>query len=81
MRSLVLFHLWDTNDVDPIGVIPEVILDNIDDDERERMFNAFKAAYGVADQPDDSFRTAWVRMPDGDALFDDTDLGSAELLD
>ena len=81
MRALVLFHLWDTNDVDPIGLIPEPVLDNIDNFEQERMFAAFKAAYGVADEAADTFRTAWVTMPSGDHLFNDADLGPATMSD
>jgi len=80
VRYLTLFHLWDTDDVDAIGIIPEIVLEHADDAERDRMFEAFKAAYGVADEPDETFRTAWVTMPSGDQLFDDVDLGSAEMV-
>ena len=82
MRTLVMYHVWDGGtDADPIGIIPELVWENIEPEEEEAMWTAFKAAYRVADEPKETFRTAWVVMPDGDALFDVPELGAARLVE
>lgn len=78
MRTLVLFHRWedDSDAVDAIAVISEVVWENAGDAEVERIFTAAKELYGLTDAPADSFRTAWVSFDGVHALFDTPRLGT-----
>lgn len=76
MRCLVLFYAYDGDpeQVDPIAILSDETLGNLDLDDVEEAWRQARAAYGA--DPSEC-RTAWVEMPDAGHLFVTPDLGAA----
>lgn len=77
MRALVLFYAYDgdSETVDPIAIVSEVVWENIGDDE---VIEAFEKARAEYDAPQAHCRAAWVDVPHAGHLFGTPELGTVE---